>query len=44
MLQWDKKAVGQRQQERHVDISDDLVDSSSSQHSGSEEEKSNREV
>lgn len=42
--QWDKKAVGQRQQQRHVDVSDDLEDSSSSQHSGSEEEKSNREV
>lgn len=33
---WDKRAVGEGQQQRHVDVSDDLEDSSSSQHSGSE--------
>lgn len=41
--QWDERAVGKGQQQRHVDVSDDLEDSSSSQHSGSKGEKSNRE-
>lgn len=35
--QWDKRAVGEGQQQRNVDVSDDLKDSSSSQHSGSKE-------
>ncbi len=34
--QWDERAVGEGQQQRHVDVSDDLEDSSSSQHFGSE--------
>lgn len=33
--QWDERAVGEGQRQRHVDVSDDLKDSSSSQHSGS---------
>lgn len=37
--QWDERAVGEGQQQRHVDVSDDLEDSSSSQHSGSEEQR-----
>lgn len=35
--QWDERVVGEGQQQRHVDVSDDLKDSSFSQHSGSEE-------
>lgn len=31
---WDKRAVGKGQGQRHVDVSDDLEDSSSFQHSG----------
>lgn len=36
---WDVKTVWEGQQQRHVDVSDDLEDSSSSQHSGSAEER-----
>jgi len=37
VTRWDERAVGEGQQQRHVDVSDDLKDSSSSQHSVSEE-------
>lgn len=41
--QWDERAVGEGWQQRHVDVSDDLGDSSSSQHSGSEERERRKE-
>lgn len=37
--QWDKRAGGKGRGQRHVDVSDDLEESSSFQHSGSEEQK-----
>jgi len=36
---WDERVVGEGQQQGHVDVSDDQGHSSSSQHSGSEEER-----
>lgn len=36
--QWDERAVGEGQGQRHVDVSDDQENSSSFQHSGSEEQ------
>lgn len=36
---WDKRAGGKGQGQRHVDVSDDLEESSSFQHSGSEEQQ-----
>lgn len=36
--QWDSRAVREGQRQRRVDVSDDLEDSSSSEHSGSEEQ------
>ncbi|CAJ1057242.1 Hypothetical predicted protein [Xyrichtys novacula] len=41
--QWDQRAVEEGQRQRHVDVSDDLEDSSSCQHSGSEETVSRRQ-
>lgn len=41
--QWDERAVGEGQQRRHVVVSDDLEDSSSSQHTGSKEQEKNKE-